>query len=171
MSGLTSDKQQGAAVPGPEDLGTDVIVSPDTWRDNRLPPGQSRIRKWPVLDAAGPPKIATERWELKVWGWVNQPVKWSWKSFLELPRVRVFADFHCVTRWSRLGNVWEGVSTRTLIEAAGGLRPEARYVLAYGYDFGWTTNVPLDEFLAEDALVAIWHDGEPILANMVGRRG
>ena len=162
MGGSDSDKQQGAAIPGPDDLGPDVIVSADTRRPNRMPPGQSRTRKWPVLDAAGPPKIDIERWELKVWGWVNQPAKWSWKSFLELPRVKVFADFHCVTRWSRLGNVWEGVSTRTLIEAAGGLRPEARYLLAYGYDFGWTTNVPLDEFLAEDALVAIWHDGEPI---------
>ena len=56
-----------------------------------------------------------------------------------LPRVRVFADFHCVTRWSRLGNVWEGVSTRELVERAGGLLPEAQYVICYGYDFGWTT--------------------------------
>jgi DMSO/TMAO reductase YedYZ molybdopterin-dependent catalytic subunit len=67
-----------------------------------------------------------------------------------------------VTRWSRLGNMWEGVSTRAIVEAAGGLPPEAKFVLAYGYDYGWTTNLPVEEFLAEDALVAVLHDGEPI---------
>jgi DMSO/TMAO reductase YedYZ molybdopterin-dependent catalytic subunit len=76
--------------------------------------------------------------------------------------VRVFSDFHCVTRWSRLDNTWEGVSTRALVERAGGLDPKARFVLAHGYDFGWTTNVPLDLFLAEDSLVATHHDGQPL---------
>lgn len=95
-------------------------------------------------------------------GLVRQPVDWSLDEFFQLPRVKVFSDFHCVTRWSRLGNIWEGVSTRELVERAGGLLPEAKYVVAYGYDYGWTTNLPVDEFLAEDALVAILHDGEPI---------
>jgi hypothetical protein len=44
----------------------------------------------------------------------------------------------------------------------GGALPDARYVLAHGYDGGWTTNLPLDDFLAEDALVAFLHDGEPV---------
>ena len=48
------------------------------------------------------------------------------------------------------------------------MQPEARYVLAYGYDFGWTTNVPVDEFLSADALVAIRHDGEPIAVEHGG---
>jgi DMSO/TMAO reductase YedYZ molybdopterin-dependent catalytic subunit len=95
-------------------------------------------------------------------GLVENEISWTLDQFQKLPRTRVFADFHCVTRWSRLGNVWEGVSTRELIDRAGGLKPECRYVLAYGYDYGWTTNVPLEEFLAEDALVATHHDGEPI---------
>jgi DMSO/TMAO reductase YedYZ molybdopterin-dependent catalytic subunit len=67
-----------------------------------------------------------------------------------------------VTRWSRLGNLWEGVSTRHLIEVAGGSLPNAKFVLASGYDHGWTTNLPLDDFLAEDALIAVLHDREPI---------
>ncbi len=96
------------------------------------------------------------------------PVSWDWKSFSELPRVRVFSDFHCVTRWSRLDNHWEGVSTRELVSRAGGLAPAAKFVLVRGYDSGWTTNLPLDEFLAEDALVAISHDGEPLSAEHGG---
>jgi DMSO/TMAO reductase YedYZ molybdopterin-dependent catalytic subunit len=93
---------------------------------------------------------------------VAKPVEWNWDEFQKLPRAKVFSDFHCVTRWSRLGNLWEGVSTRVLLERAGGALPEARFALAYGYDGGWTTNMPLDDFLAEDALVAFLHDGEPI---------
>jgi len=81
---------------------------------------------------------------------------------VKLPHVKVFADFHCVTRWSRLGNLWEGVSTRTLLDLCGGARPQARFVTVRGYDRGWTTNLPLEYFLAEDALVAFLHDGESI---------
>jgi DMSO/TMAO reductase YedYZ molybdopterin-dependent catalytic subunit len=93
---------------------------------------------------------------------VNQELTLDWEQFLELPRVKVHADFHCVTRWSRLDNLWEGVSTRHLVELAGGVKPECTHVLAHGYDGSWTTNLPLADFMAEDALVAITHDGEPL---------
>jgi DMSO/TMAO reductase YedYZ molybdopterin-dependent catalytic subunit len=156
------DKLQPEEPVAPEAAGPDVIISPDTRRADRVPPGQSRTRKWPVLDASGPPRISLEQWRLKLWGLVNREVEWNWDEFQALPRVKVFADFHCVTRWSRLGNVWEGVSARALVNLAGGLKPEAKYVLAYGYDHGWTTNMPVDEFLSEDGLVALTHDGEAL---------
>lgn len=140
-----------------------MIISPDTQRANRIPPGQSQTVKWPVLDAGGPPHgLTLEKWRLRMVGLVQQPVEWDWEEFGKLPRVQVFADFHCVTRWSRLDNKWEGVAVKTLVEAAGGLKPEAAYVVAHGYDHGWTTNLPLADFLAEDALVATHHDGEPL---------
>ena len=87
---------------------------------------------------------------------------WTWEEFQKLPRVKVFSDFHCVTRWSRLGNLWDGVSTRELIERCGGALPGARYALIRAYDGGWTTNLPLDDLLAEDSVVALGHDGEPL---------
>jgi DMSO/TMAO reductase YedYZ molybdopterin-dependent catalytic subunit len=91
-----------------------------------------------------------------------ESVLWfSWEEFQRLPRVKVFADMHCVTRWSRLGNLWEGVSTRELLSRAKVL-PQARYVLVQAYDADWTTNMPLNDFLGEDALFADTHDGEPI---------
>ena len=155
-------KLQDDNILTPDAVPADVIISPDTRRSHRIPPGQSRTKKWPVLDASGSPRIEPSKWKLRIEGLVRQPVEWSLDEFLQMPRVKVFSDFHCVTRWSRLGNVWEGVSTRELVERAGGLLPEAKFVLAYGYDYGWTTNLPVDEFLAEDALVAILHDGEPI---------
>jgi DMSO/TMAO reductase YedYZ molybdopterin-dependent catalytic subunit len=162
MFGMDQNKTQQERIPTPEDAVGGVIVSPDTRRANRVPPGQSRTKKWPILDANGPPAISLERWKFSIGGKVARPAEWNWREFQELERVKVFSDFHCVTHWSRLGNTWEGVSTRKLIELAGGPLPDAQYVVARGYDPGFTTNLPLSDFLAEDALVAFLHDGEPL---------
>jgi len=159
---MDSTKTQGDTIPTPQGLPPDVVVSPDTLRSRRVPPGQSRTAKWPVLDASGPPRIDMRTWRLRISGLVAEPREWSWEEFLAMPRFKVFADFHCVTRWSRLGNLWEGVSTRELMERAGGLLPGAQYVLAHGFDGGWTTNLPIADFLSVDALAAIRHDGEPL---------
>jgi DMSO/TMAO reductase YedYZ molybdopterin-dependent catalytic subunit len=153
---------QSADEPKSEDQPEGVIISPDTRRANRIPPGQSRTLKWPVLDAFGPPRLDKSNWSLSLSGLVNQPVTINWEQLSALPRVKVFSDFHCVTRWSRLGNLWEGVSVKALVELAGGVKPQADYVMAHGFDKGWTTNMPLAEFLAEDALVTFLHDGEEI---------
>jgi DMSO/TMAO reductase YedYZ molybdopterin-dependent catalytic subunit len=162
------DKAQGERAPGPDELGPGVIVSPDTRRAERIPPGQSRTRKWPVLDASGPAAVSPAQWRFRLDGLVGRGAEWSWAEFQALPRVKVFADFHCVTRWSRLGNLWEGVATRELVERAGGAAAGARFVLVRGYDRGWTTNLPLEDFLAEDALVATLHDGEPLTVEHGG---
>jgi DMSO/TMAO reductase YedYZ molybdopterin-dependent catalytic subunit len=162
MFGMDSDKTQSDRIPSPDGLSPEIIISPDTRRSQRIPPGQVRSRKWPVLDASGPPDIDLDQWRFGVAGLVGTEVQWDWQEFTALPRVEVFGDFHCVTRWSRLGNLWQGVSTRELIRRAGGARPEAHYAMVHGYDQGWTTNLPLEHFLAEDALVAILHDGESI---------
>jgi len=168
MFGMDSSKTQGKPIPSAEGLGDDVIVSPDTRRENRIPPHQSRTLKWPVLDASGAPTIDLAQWRFSIEGLVAKPVSWSWEEFQALPRVKVFADFHCVTRWSRLGNLWEGVSVRELVDRAGGILPAAKFAMVYGYDFGWTTNLPAEQFLAEDALVALTHDGEPLSAEHGG---
>ncbi len=165
---MDQTKTQGEAVPAPSDAPAGAIISPDTLRSNRIPPGQSRTKKWPVLDASGAPAIDIPAWRLEVTGLVGRTVSFGWAEFNELTRVRVFSDFHCVTRWSRLGNTWEGVATRELLAQAGGAAAEARFVLVHGYDGGWTTNLPLEAFAAEDALVATHHDGEPLSAEHGG---
>lgn len=165
---MDSSKLQGKEIPRPEATGDGIIVSPDTRRANRIPPRQSRTLKWPVLDASGTPGLDLAKWTFTVQGLVEKPVMWNWEEFQTLPRVKVFADFHCVTRWSRLGNLWEGPSTKELVRLAGGVSSKAKYVLVHGHDYGWTTNLPLEYFLAEDALVAITHDGEPLSTDHGG---
>lgn len=164
---LTDPKYQSGEPATSDQQPAGVIISPDTRRAERIPPGQSRTRKWPVLDAFGTPQVPLDRWKLQIFGLVERPLLFSLAEFQSLPRVKVFADFHCVTRWSRLGNIWEGVSTRELLGRAG-VKPEAKFVVCHAYDNGWSTNLPLADFLAEDALLADLHDGEPIAAEHGG---
>ena len=138
-----------------------IIISPDTLRQQRLPPSQSRTVKWPVLDASGPPELSGVQWSFSAGGFVKHPMQWNWSEFQALPRVKVLADFHCVTRWSQLDNLWEGVSTREIASRLE-ILPAARFALVRAYDGDWTTNMPLEAFLAEDALLADTRNGAPL---------
>ncbi len=154
-------KYQAGEPVEPSDVLAEVIISPDTYRENRIPPGQSRTRKWPVLQWGPIPEISVEQWTFDVNGLVERPLTFTWNQYRALPRVKVFSDFHCVTRWSRLGNMWEGVAVSELVARAG-IKPEAKFVIAMGNDDGWTTNMPLADFLQSDVLLADMHDGDPI---------
>src|SRR5206468_5819457 len=91
---------------------------------------------------------------------VMKVVRFTWDEFRALPRVRVHADMHCVTRWSKLDNLWEGVSTREVLRHAE-VSPAARFVMVH-CEHGFTTNLLLDDFLAEDALFALTHNGRDL---------
>jgi DMSO/TMAO reductase YedYZ molybdopterin-dependent catalytic subunit len=111
-----------------------------------------------VLHYGSVPAVDLATWDFQVSGLVERPVRWSWEEFKALPRVRVRSDIHCVTRWSRYDNVWEGVGVREVLKAASP-RPEARFAIVRA-EQGFTTNLPLTELLADDALLADVHDGE-----------
>ena len=165
---MNDPKYQTGDPPAASDLSDDsIIISSDTLRENRVPPGQSRTKKWPVLDAHGTPIFDTDQWELKIFGLVETEVSLNRDQFSALPRVQVFSDFHCVTKWSRLGNLWEGVSTKTILDLVT-VSPDAKFAILHGYDHGWTTNLPLEDFLSDDALLADLHDGVPIDADHGG---
>jgi DMSO/TMAO reductase YedYZ molybdopterin-dependent catalytic subunit len=152
-----------------------VIVSPDTLRGDgdpaaRTPPGQVLTRKWPVLHHGEVPVIDRGDWSLHVWGLCDTPYTLTWDELLQLPQVDVQCDIHCVTRWSRLDNVFTGVPTQTLIDLAHPA-PDARFVIQHaasdpGND--WTTNVAIDEFTGDDCVVAHAHDGEALAAEHGG---
>jgi DMSO/TMAO reductase YedYZ molybdopterin-dependent catalytic subunit len=77
-----------------------------------------------------------------------------------LPLSRQRSDFHCVTTWSRLDNLWEGVRTVDLM-ARVRLKPEARYVIVH-CDGDYATNLPLEEFVDQDVILAWRHDGRDL---------
>ncbi len=163
----TDPKYQSCEPATSQGLPGDVIISSDTLREDRIPPGQSRTRKWPVLQAGPVMDISKQQWSLTIGGLVDNPIRLNWEEFRKLPRVKVFSDFHCVTKWSRLANMWEGVSTKLIAEMVG-VQLEAKFVLPGAYDNGWTTNLSLENFLSEDALLCDTHDGELLDADHGG---
>ena len=138
------------------------IISPDTQRQNRLPPGQRLVDRWPVLHHGGVPKIKPEEWMFRIHGLVENERTLNYEEFTALPMVEVFSDIHCVTTWSRYNNLWEGVSTSTIRDLVK-IKDEARFVMVEGAP-SFTTNLPLDDFFQEDALFALKHDGKPLEA-------
>jgi len=142
---------------------TPEIISPDVHREERIPPRQALARKWPVLHYGAIPKFDRERWTFHVFGLVDKPWQYGYDEFLALPPTHVHADMHCVTRWSTLDNHWEGVSTRDVLKNVAVL-PEAKFVMVH-CEFGFTTNLPLDDFLGEDCLFAWRHNGHDLTAD------
>jgi DMSO/TMAO reductase YedYZ molybdopterin-dependent catalytic subunit len=153
-SKLTRTKQQWAREGR---FLTGKAVRPE---DQRLPPGQHLTKDWPVLDLGVVPPVSRERWRLDVYGAVENPVFWTFAEFAAQKQVQFISDIHCVTTWSRYDNQWEGLATRELL-AACQPREDARFVVLHSSD-GYTTNLALGDFAAEDALLAHSWSGEPL---------
>src|ERR1700736_1121919 len=115
-----------------------------------LPPGQSLTLKWPVLHYGSVPRFDPETWDLRVTGLVDSPLRLNWKEFNALPQIQRTGDFHCVTRWSRFDNRWDGVAFQELLRRIR-LRPGAAFVLVHA-EQGFTANLPLADLDREDVL-------------------
>lgn len=126
----------------------------------RLPPGQSLTLKWPVLQYGSVPRFDPKTWDFQVYGLVESALRFTWDEFNALPKVQRASDFHCVTRWSRFDNRWDGVAVQELLRRA---HPQANaaYVLVHA-EQGYTANVPLADLDREEVLLATHHDGEPL---------
>src|ERR1700704_4390733 len=83
--------------------------------EGRLPPGQSLTLKWPVLHYGSVPRFDPNTWDLRITGLVDTPLTLIWKEFNALPKIQRTSAFHCVTRWSRFDNHWDGVAFRELL--------------------------------------------------------
>lgn len=128
--------------------------------EGRLPPGQSLTMKWPVLHAGGIPHFDATRWDFKIGGLVESPLRFSWPEFAALPQIEVTSDFHCVTRWSRLNNFWKGVLFTEVLQCANP-KPSAENVLVLA-EGGYTANMPLKDLKRLDVLFAFEHDRAPL---------
>jgi DMSO/TMAO reductase YedYZ molybdopterin-dependent catalytic subunit len=115
---------------------------------------------WPVLDLGLMPNISRERWRLDVYGAVERPIFWDFSQFTAHPQTKSVSDIHCVTTWSRYDNQWEGLATRDLLMACQP-HDEAHHVVLHSHD-GYTTNLSLEDFATEDALLAHSWSGKPL---------
>ena len=124
---------------------------------DRLPPGQVRTAKFPILHLGDIPPFDPKTWRLRVKGEVNKPLELTHDELLARPRTAAVSDFHCVTRWSRLDNRWEGVLFKDLAALAGP-GPAARFV-SIECEGGYHTSLPLEVIMEDDVILAYRHDG------------
>jgi DMSO/TMAO reductase YedYZ molybdopterin-dependent catalytic subunit len=124
----------------------------------RLPPGQYAEPGFPVLTAGPTPAVATDTWRFRIDGMVGQQREWTWDEFQGLPFETVPCDIHCVTKWSKLGTSFGGVSFDALLE---GTEPRGDFAMAFSYG-GYTTNLPLTDLTGGKAWVVTEHEGGPL---------
>ncbi|MCK5577759.1 MAG: sulfite oxidase-like oxidoreductase [Dehalococcoidales bacterium] len=166
MALLSACGRTGETTTEPSPTGTTIggiIYSPDTQRTNRIPPGQHETESWPVLQAGGVLQIDPQDWTFTLSGLVDEEKVLSYSEFMELPRVKVLSDVHCVTTWSRLDNLWEGPGSQTIAGLAN-IKPEAGFVIVKASG-GFTANLTLSDFLQTDVIFAVKHDDQPLSAE------
>lgn len=137
-----------------------IIHSPDTLRANRVPPGQRLTEKFPVLHYGDMPNIDLDEWKFFITGLVDKERELTFAEFTELKQVKVLADIHCVTTWSKLNNLWEGVSTSVIKELVV-IKSNAKFVIVHA-EGGFTTNLPIADFFETDVLFAMNYENKPL---------
>src|SRR5437660_4885509 len=115
--------------------------------DVTLPPGQYPTTDFPVLSAGPTPRVPLDQWEFTINEGTDVLRRWDWKAFRKLPAETITVDIHCVTRWSKLGTHWEGVSLDTMFVD---IKTDASHTLVHSYG-GYTTNLPLESLMDKQA--------------------
>src|SRR5712692_10333472 len=85
---------------------------------SRVPPGQVVTKGWPVLHAGSVPILTKECWSLRIHGKVENPLTLTYSDLLKLKYAVLTCDIHCVTTWSRMQMMWEGVKFKDLMDVA-----------------------------------------------------
>nr|WP_221383185.1 sulfite oxidase-like oxidoreductase [Actinoplanes polyasparticus] len=123
-----------------------------------LPPGQYLTTDFPVLSAGPTPRVPLDRWSFTIADEFGQKKSWDWTEFRALPAEDFTVDIHCVTKWSKLGTGWRGVSLDVLFED---IESAADYTMVHSVG-GYTTNVALDDLLDGKSWIAFEFEGEDL---------
>jgi len=123
-----------------------------------LPPGQYEEQGFPVLSAGPTPNIDSSRWSFTVTDESGAAKTWTWADLMALPQDKPTVDIHCVTRWSKFGTRWRGVSLDVLL---ADVQSTADFAMVGSYG-GYTTNLPVADLLGGKAWIAHTYDGKPL---------
>jgi DMSO/TMAO reductase YedYZ molybdopterin-dependent catalytic subunit len=152
---LRADRPEAFARAAPAGTG-----EPNRHGMPKLPVGQHVVKNWPVRDLGDLPEVSHAEWRLEIGGLCENPLSLSWDDFMQLPQTDDVSDFHCVTTWSKYDCHWSGVAFTTLYELVQP-KPEAKFVYFTSFD-GYSTNLPLDQCLDDDVLIATGFEGKPV---------
>ena len=138
---------------------------PSPSESKRVPPGQYLAKGFPILTYGATPQVSRDEWEFSVWGLVK-PMTFSWSDFMGLPQHEFTADFHCVTRWSKLDVKWTGIKVTDFMKLIE-VDPKAVHVMQHCYG-GYTTNITMADFVLEENFFAVKLFGEDLTAEHGG---
>jgi DMSO/TMAO reductase YedYZ molybdopterin-dependent catalytic subunit len=139
------------------------VPTADALRSDRVPPGQTVTERFPILHEGEVPEYELAEWSLRIFGEVEEETLISYEDLLALPQTQVSCDIHCVTRWSKLDTLWEGVLFRDLLKEFH-IEPKGRYVMLHAAN-DYETNVPLEDLKGDQVLLAFKYDGKPLAKN------
>jgi len=125
-----------------------------------IPPGQRFIKRFIIYAEFGIPNVNINEYSLTVEGLVENPLKLTYEDLKKMPQIKIKRDFHCVTGWSVANVEWEGVQIREIANLAK-VKEEAKWVLFYSLD-GYTTIVPIEDALVDDAIIALKMNGKEL---------
>ena len=149
MSGFISRGFRRATGGVPEELAD--RVPPGQYVEPGFPGAHRRARRRKIDPEAG-------EWSFRIDGMVATEREWSWEEFNALESEPIPCDIHCVTKWSKLGTEFTGVSMDLLFEEA---EPLDAYAMVYSYG-GYTTNLSIEDLSDGKAWVVTEHEGEPL---------
>lgn len=133
--------------------------------DNKVPPGQVVTKTFPVLSATDPPNFDPKNFRFRVFGAVERPYYMTWDELMAMPKVKKTLDIHCVTHWSRLGDEWEGISMKAVLEKA---KPKGKFVMQWATKVGYSANTAIENTMTENAMLAYNFNGKPLPAEHGG---
>ena len=127
----------------------------------RLPPGQHITERFPVLQKGRIPHVDRDTYKLQFEGEIENPTTFTLEDLKKMQDKEIVADIHCVTSWSKFDTKWSGISFKKLLSIVKP-KEKARFIEFYCADGGFTTTVPIERLKADNAILALTYDGQPI---------
>ncbi|OKH69569.1 oxidoreductase, partial [Mycobacterium sp. SWH-M1] len=110
------------------------------------------------------PQVSREAWKLRIHGMVDREVTVDFADLERFEVVERVVTLTCVSNpvgGELISNaVWTGYRVADLLAEAG-VRPDADMVLSTSVD-GWTAGTPVEALTADDALLAVGMNGQPL---------
>ena len=122
-------------------------------------------KAFPTWGQTNPPDETYQRlrrggfkdWRLPVTGLVGRPVSLSLDDIKRLPSRTQITAHVCEQGWSAIAQ-WTGAPLRRVLDAAGGVRPEAHYVVLHTAD-GWYESIDMFEVVHPQTILAYGLNG------------
>lgn len=125
----------------------------------RIPPGQTAVAYLKEM-GGDPGPVLYPGWQLKITGEVAKEKIFKWDDLMKRPQIDLTCDVHCVTGWTLLDSLWQGIGLKTLMDHCG-VTSKAKYIIFQAHG-GYTSNIPLSDGIKDNVILAHTFEGNPL---------